>query len=386
MTVPPDTSSLGVASGPAQRWGNVRLVPLLRSFPVEGLHLHPDLSGARPPEPEEGAPEPVAYLPHAYVERWDQDPFPSASYGARLCDPGRPASPTRVPLSTARPRPGHFDRPRFLPWTVSVAGHLERSFADPSIAWERFSLPMARRDRLSPPRENASTGDEVGDLERALEVFEIHPDQCGVALYVGDEPASAHLTPHPHDYRRLHSSLLLDLFGETLYTWGLMAPESTEPYSPLPEREIRTLADLRRAVARNRAESSRLHNEEMASSFISPGSEFTRIATRGDFTLWNMRPPLIRGTDRHVGEVITGPDGLPAYLSTFRLSTAQVRRGRLLRELSRAEGRLDRTAASLEITEAELIARLERAGLESVLDPNRLARARSEHRRGLGRR
>jgi hypothetical protein len=278
------------------------------------------------------------------------------------------------------------DRPRFLPWELNVEGHLALRFRAPRIAWEHLNRTRLRTDRMSAPAEAAYLGREVGDLARAPEVFEIHPDQCGVALYVTDELISVQLTPHPHDYRLLHPSLLLDLFGETLYTRGLMTLAAPSLYQPLRAEGVRTLADLRRAVTESRAASVRGHDELMLSSLTTQHSELSRRGAHGDFTLFGFRPAFTRDSDQHVGEAVTGPDGRTAYLSSFRLSPAQVRRGHLLRVLDENEWRTDLAARALGTGHADLLTRLERNGLDYLLNPDVLLQHRSARMRAAGRR
>ncbi|MFJ6996795.1 ARPP-2 domain-containing protein, partial [Streptomyces sp. NPDC003090] len=65
----------GLTAGPAQVWGGIRLVPLLRERPVEGLRLHAELYG----DGGDGAYGRVAlgrrhtyasYIPHGFVADW----------------------------------------------------------------------------------------------------------------------------------------------------------------------------------------------------------------------------------------------------------------------------------------------------------------------------
>ncbi len=67
------------------------------------------------------------------------------------------------------------------------------------------------------------------------------------------------------------------------------------------------------------------------------------------------------------GESIRGPDGETAYLKTFRLSDAQVRRGHLLDTLDRHDWDLEASAQALEGTRRQLVDRLEQAGFGEML-------------------
>ncbi|NEE16224.1 hypothetical protein G3M58_58355, partial [Streptomyces sp. SID7499] len=61
-------------------------------------------------------------------------------------------------------------------------------------------------------------------------IFEIHPDQCGVMVYVSDALAAAFVVPHPDDYRLLHASLVEDLYGELVHQYALYgAPVAQTP-------------------------------------------------------------------------------------------------------------------------------------------------------------
>ena len=78
----------GLDTRPAQVWGGVRLVPLVRAAPLEGLRLHTVLYGdglgvvtVRPRTAY------VSYIPHGFVAEWGADagqPGPAAAYGTQL--------------------------------------------------------------------------------------------------------------------------------------------------------------------------------------------------------------------------------------------------------------------------------------------------------------
>lgn len=88
----------------------------------------------------------------------------------------------------------------------------------------------------------------------------------------------------------------------------------------------------------------------------------------GPFTLWRFLPPFLPGgAGQHIGETITDHKGQVAYLKTFRLSEAQIRRGHLLHRLADADWRLSRAAEALGTTEEEVVRRIRAAGFESLL-------------------
>ncbi|MFL1378932.1 MULTISPECIES: ARPP-2 domain-containing protein [unclassified Nocardiopsis] len=389
----------GVTTGTAQQWGAVRLVPLLRSEPVPGLRLHPvaagDLRDNRALAREYEHAEMYCYVPHAYVLTWEGDAVPSASYGTRVLPPGRSSAPRRMHLDLRghRVRAADRGRGRFLPMRLAVDGLLSLFSGGPEIAWAEWSRNLLRHGPPSPVSD-ARPGEEIRGLAEALRVFEIHPGQCGVAVYVADVLASVHLYPHPDDYRALHASMLLDLFGEALYLYGLLRPTVAPLYTPLRESRVRSLADLRREVARSREETRRGHDGLMLSSLTGAlyraggGVDFggydrdpDGAGRRPRFRTGWLAPEPTRGQDLHVGEVVADADGRTAYLKTLRLSAAQTRQARLLAALRTARWRLGAAAEGLGLTEAALVARLDRAGLGHLLAPGLLEAHRAERRR-----
>ncbi len=392
----------GVATGTAQQWGGVRLVPLLRSAPVPGLRLHPmaaedlrDNPGIARGYEDAGV---CCYVPHAYVLTWDGDPSPGAAYGTRLVAPGRSSAPRRMHLSPGGARGADRGRSRFLPMRLAVEGLLSLFSGGPETAWAEWSRDLVRRGVPSPGADTRP-GREIGGLAEALRVFEIHRDQCGAAVYVADVLASVHLYPHPDDYRALHTSMLLDLFGEALYTYGLLRYAVPPLYTPLREERVRSLADLRREVAHSRERTRRGHDSLMLASltgglyrsghgegFGGRPQEGAGGAHRTRFRTGWLAPEPTREEDLHVGEVVEDTDGRTAYLKTLRLSSSQVRQARLLAALNGAGWRLEGAALDLGVSVSALTERLDRAGLGHLLAPGLLEAHRAERRRAARRR
>ncbi len=361
-----------LATRPAQVWGGIRLVPLVRETPVEGLRLRHEIYGAGYGEVDLGQRERyLSYIPHGFVADWYGDGGPSAAYGTQLGD-GCPACvPVRRHHHLAKRRSEKGvpqKRLRFLPLHLALDGYLSLHFGGPSVVWDEWSR-QAVRQGLSPRAEAAYAGWQVRGLGEALRIFEIHPDQCGVLVYAADSLAAAFAVPHPADYRALHPSLIEDLYGELVHQYAFFG-------GPVPAFEarirsdsggLRTLADLRaaaRAVERDWAES---HDSLMANRLLDPSYAFERVYSMDSFTLWRFLPPFRRGEEQHIGEVITDHKGRVAYLKTFRLSEAQVRRGHLLNRLHENDWHLDRTAEALGTPRADLVRRIRDAGFASLL-------------------
>ncbi|WP_131739582.1 ARPP-2 domain-containing protein [Actinomadura roseirufa] len=375
----------GLRTAPAQLWGSVRLVPLVRDEPVPRLRLHRRVYGEPPAAVRVGdGTAYTAFIPHAFVATWDGDgdAAPAASYGTRLLEREARPAPPRMPVRPLRrmARKAGRDRLRFLPLHLAVEGYLALHFGGPEIAWEEWSR-RAVAHGLSPRCEEAYLGLEVRGLEDALRIFEIHPGQCGVLVYVADALASAFVTPHADDYRALHPTLVEDMFGEQIYRYGVMGLPAGEVSAPLGEAGIRSLADLRAAAARRRAEWAAFHDEVMAGRLFDPAGTHRPVQHLRGFRLSRFLPSFAPGRENHIGETITDADGRVAYLKSFRLSEGQIRRGYLLTRLAAHGWRLSATAAALGIDEAALALRLERSGFGYLLRQDVLDHYRSVSRR-----
>ncbi|MGW6460309.1 ARPP-2 domain-containing protein [Streptomyces sp. NPDC055078] len=371
----------GLTTMPAQVWGGIRLVPLVRDTPVAGLRLRHEVYGREyamvTTGPRGGY---VSYIPHGFVADWSGDGGRSAAYGTQLGDLPPECVPLRVHHRLAKRRRGDGDsresgekgsagkRLRFLPLHLALDGYLSLHFGGPSIVWDEWSQ-RAVREGLSPRAEAAYTGRQIPGLGEALRIFEIHPGQCGVLVYAADSLAAAFAVPHPDDYRALHPSLIEDLYGELVHQYALFG-------GPVPDFEVRirdgrhmtTLADLRAAARAREAEWAMSHDALMADRLLAPSYRFDRVHSMGEFGLWRFLPSFRRGEpEQHIGEVITDRKGRAAYLKTFRLSEAQIRRGYLLNRLHDHDWRLDLTAQALGIGREQLIGRIRDAGFGSLL-------------------
>ncbi|GAA0277678.1 hypothetical protein GCM10009527_087540 [Actinomadura nitritigenes] len=374
----------GLETRPAQVWGSVRLVPLVRDEPVPHLRLHRKAYEEPVSVVDVGDGSAyVSFVPHAFVATWtDGDQAPAASYGTRLLERDTAAAPPRMPVRLTRrmARKAGKDRLRFLPLHLAVEGYLALHFGGPEILWEEWSRRAVARG-LSPRCEESYLGLQVRGLEDALRIFEIHPGQCGVLVYVADALAGAFVTPHPDDYRALHATLVEDLFGELIYNYGLLGVPAGDLSAGIDGAGITSLGDLRAAAARRREEWAAFHDEVMAGDLFDEDGSRQRVQRLHGFELSRFLPSFGLRKENHIGETITGADGRVAYLKTYRLSDSQVRRGHLLTRLAAHEWRLDATAAALGIGEAALALRLERAGFGHLLRQDVLDHYRAQAKR-----
>jgi hypothetical protein len=374
----------GLTAAPAQAWGAVRIVPLIRDEPITGLRLHARLHGPDDLSIVHTGPRTayIAYIPHAFVATWTDDATPAAAYGTQLVDPDAHIAPACIDLRFRRRMARREDkqRLRFLPLHLALEGYLMLQFGGPPIAWQEWTH-RAVAYGLSPRSEGAYSGTHVPGLDDALRIFEIHPGQCGAALYIADALAAAFVVPHPDDYRALHPTLLRDLYGEQLYQYAHLFPSVPDYRARLDETRIDTVADLRAALAEARREWTAFH-DVMAGGLLGPQNlTFSQVYRMGRFGLSRFLPPFDPDGENHIGETITDADGRLAYLKTFRLSAAQVRRGFLLSRLADHDWNLDATAAHLGTDRQGLAQRLNSAGFGHLLRPEVIDACRKGARR-----
>lgn len=372
----------GLRPGPAQTWGAIRLVPLLRAEPIADLRLH-----ARLFDPDElsvvrvgSRTSYIAFVPHALVASWTGDGAPAAAYGTQMIAPdsAEALACIRLRFRSRMARREDKLRLRFLPLHLALEGFLAMQFGGPSIAWEEWTRNAVARG-LTPRAEAAYSGAEMPGLEDALRIFEIHQDQSGMVLYVADALAAAFVVPHPDDYRGLHPTLLQDLYGELLYDYAYLHLPVPDFQTSLDEASITTVADLRAALARTRKEWTEAH-ALMAGGLLTADVTHSRVYRMGRFTLSRFLPTFDPHVENHIGETITDQAGRLAYLETFRLSGAQVRRGHLLASLAVHEWDLAATAEALHTRRQDLVLRLDRAGFGHLLRPDIIDAARNKAR------
>lgn len=215
----------GLDLAPAQVWGNVRLVPLLRRDVRGDLRLarrrYDERFTVVSLDGELLAPgvKYASFVPHGLVASWSSDGSPVASMGAALGkarDGKTLGRCVRVLHRMARRESDHTLR--FLPLHLAMDGFLALCFGGPDVTWPEYSR-RAISHGLDPRVEDSFSGAALPGFADALRVFEIHERQVGVLVFVADALASAFVVPCPEDYRALHASLIEDFYGELLYRY-----------------------------------------------------------------------------------------------------------------------------------------------------------------------
>ena len=379
----------GLELAPAQVWGGVRMVPLLRPKSPGDLRLghrpyHEDFAVVAVDGPlSDPKAAYYSYVPHGLVATWSEDGSPAAAYGGQLKRGGgtseKDGKVYEDAWATARvmhrmARREDRRRLRFLPMHLSMEGFLGLHFGGPDMAWSEYSR-TARRDGLGWRSETSVSGRGIAGLADALRVFEIQEAQVGVLVFVADALASAFVLPHSEDYRSLHATLLEDFYGELLFYYGLQATENELGPEPICEERVSSIADLRRELCRMRDEWAGQH-AQMSRGILGRSVMSQPVYRIGPFQLQRFMTELNPQDENHMGEAIVREDGTLEYLKTYRLSAAQCRRAYLLSKLADCQWNLDQCAESLSTSRNELVRRMENAGFGYLLTAEVLAAAR----------
>jgi hypothetical protein len=373
----------GLEPAPSQSLGNVRLVPLLRRAPRDDLRISRRRYGDRAAVVDVGDDRfyGCTYVPHAFVVGFTDDGSPVATYGASLAgkDEAPRARVTRLQRMAKREDDDRTRRLRLLPQHLAFEGLLGLCFGGPEIAWEEYSKRALSRG-LSPRTELSWRGELVPYLADAVRMFEIHDEQSGVLLYVGDQLAEVFVVSHPDDYRELHATLVCDAFCDTLLLETAWTTSTPALPAALDARATPTIAAIRAALGRFRREVGVVHLD-MAAGVVGRALRSERVYRAGPFSLQRFMTALDLSSDDHIGEAIVRDDGTLEYAETYRLSAAQQKRAHLLSTLEANAWNLDAAAAALRQTKSELLVRLEKAGFGHLIAEHVLAAARKKERR-----
>jgi hypothetical protein len=370
----------GLEIAPSQVRGSIRIVPLLRR------QVRGDLRLVRRAYNEDmtvvslaGEMKYFSYVPHGLVMSWSDDGSPVAAYGGQMIKPDGKrldCGYTSVRLMHRMAKRESTNQLRFLPLHLAMEGFLSLFFSGPDIAWSEYSK-YALSSGLGARYETSVSGRYIEGLEDALRVFEIHPQQVGVLVFVAEALASAFVVPTPEDYRALHTSLIEDFYGELIYEYSRLYETNFPMHVSVDDGKIHNLADLRSAIAKMRSDWASFQGF-MAEGLLQNQLRSHIVYTAGKFMLQRFITNLLPKTENHIGEAIIRENGELEYLKTYRLSAAQTRRVYLLSQLDLYNWNLDATAKALGHTHEEFVSRLENAGFGYLLNQQVREKARKK--------
>lgn len=356
----------GLRAAPSQVMGAIRLVPLLRDEPVDDLRLfsmptHADLSHVR----QSGGTSYTAYVPHALIAELP-DRIPQAALGTKLVrHDARPNDVFTVRVMSRLARRIDRARMRLLPQHLGLDAYMSIGLSGPDVKWPEYAHRVMSGG-LAPVEEWIERGFHLRGFADALRVFEMHPQQVGVLVFVADAFASAFVTPRPQDYRRLHDTLLQQMYGELLVRYAVLYPEARALWEPIDASTVGSLDALADAVVGLRERWADFAGL-MASGLLQAELDVMPVRRLGRFRLVRFLPSFDPHQDNHVGEAIEDERGRVVYLGSFRLSAAQARRGRLLSTLVAADWNLQECARMRGSSLEELMASMRKRGLGHLL-------------------
>ncbi|VTR98041.1 Uncharacterized protein OS=Anabaena variabilis (strain ATCC 29413 / PCC 7937) GN=Ava_0052 PE=4 SV=1 [Gemmata massiliana] len=361
---------------PSQACGAFRLVPLLRKEHRTDLRLGLSKgSGFAVTLPKAVY---TSYIPHALILEWGDGSAPVAPLGTQL-KTVRSSSPVPTGVFHRMAKRLEGRRLRFLPLHLAMEGLLALHFGGPTVQWGYFSR-RAISNGMSPQSESSVAGWALEGFDEALRVFEIHDGQVGVLVFVADALAAAFVAPHPDDYRALHDSLLQDFFGELIWQYAVMYPSLPPCAFPAAPELVRSLADLRDAVAVMRQEWAAF-GRTAAAGLPDVPLKVEKVYEAGPFRLERFIGSLDPGDENHIGERIIAPDGSLQYLKTFRLSAAQTRRAYLLKQLADHDWNLESIAKKYGLNTNDVLLQYENNGYGWMFHQHVVDAARAYARR-----
>lgn len=372
-----ELSLKGLTIAPSQVYGTMRIVPLLRLNAPGDLRLSPRTYNSDLGVVAVDNLYYSSYIPQGLVMNWSEDGTKVGQFGGQLIKPdgkNLDFKCARIQLMNKMAKRENGNQLRFLPLHLAMEGFMSMFFSGPTVAWQKYYSDYALSYGLGARWEYSYSGGGLPGLEEALRVFEIHENQVGVMLFVAGALASIFVVSTPEDYRRLHSSLLEDFYGELIYQYAWLYRNVPLPMEmSVDESQVNSLADLKRGIAQMRSDWASFQ-EFMAQGLLKSPIVSQKVYTAGPFLLQRFISDLQPKQENYIGEAIVRETGEIEYLKTYRLSEKQTRRVYLLSQLAKYDWDLKATAASLNNTLNELVERLEKAGWGYLLNEKIRAR------------
>lgn len=355
---------------PSQVWGNIRLVPVIKRSNTRDLRLglrHYEDPYAVTYLDDDGSFENAktcyySYIPSAMIANWENNGGHADAYGCQLEEKSQKIAPGLRAENRIAKREGQ-QQLRFMPLHLAMEGFLGLNFSGPDFKWDEYT-DNAIRKGLEHRQESSVSGYHIQGFDDALRVFEIHPCQVGVIVFVADALASIFITPHSSDYHAMHKSLLSDFYGEVLFHYGehlYTLPELTTTDTMDKNITINDFDGLHTLIESTK-KAWRAQHEGLLNGVIDRRIDSKIIKRLGKYRLQRFSTDFDTNKPNFIGEAITGKDGAIEYLKTYQLSKTQARRAYILHALARNDWNLEATGQTIGCTPKEVIRRLDCAG------------------------
>ncbi|WP_086932838.1 ARPP-2 domain-containing protein [Agarilytica rhodophyticola] len=357
---------------PSQIWGNVRLVPVIKKKNTENLRLGLRqyeapysvvcLDGKAPLQDTKSYY--YSYIPSALIATWTTDQTKAKTYGCQLEKIDGPANfGARLEERLAK-KEGNRQL-RFLPLHLAMEGFLGLHFSGPDFKWDEYS-EIAMRQGLVSRHESSIDGYDIEGFDEALRLFEIHPQQVGVVVFVSDALASIFILPNNGDYHVLHKMLLQDFYAEILFHYGQHRYQAPNLATIEDNFSINSHQDLHNLIEKTR-KSAQQQYEGLLHDVLDREISSKVIKRLGKFRLQRFSTNFDTDKLNFIGEAITGPTGSLEYLKTYQLSNTQTRRAYILKTLAENDWNLEATGKTIGCSKKDIIRRLHQLGFAYLL-------------------
>ena len=374
--------------GPSQVWGAVRLIPLLREQPIEGLRLsnriyHNDVTVVG-----QGKRNYISYIPNGIILDWNNG-SPIGAYGTQIEQQAKKAQARdhnhlqiediKIGLQNKVLKREHSRRMRLLPLHLTLDGLLGQLSKQPSVAWSDYR-PQAVGGCAPYVRTQSISSWGISGLRGALERFEIHPMQTGVLLFIEDAFVNAFVVSHHDDYRPLHQTIIRDVFCDIFWHYGQYYTKVPAFSCQLDHEKISSLTELKNQYL-HQENLWRSFRADMAGELLSKTLFVDEIYKKHGFSIERFFAAPSAETDdfhtalsqlshkeaNHIGECIRHKSGRIAYLKTYRLNNSQSQRLRVLSQLQRYNWNIHEAAEDWNITHYQFRSRMVQVGLRYML-------------------
>ncbi len=370
----------GLRAASSQVWQGIRLVPLIDPQPVTDLRLfrHKTEADLGIVSVEDDLAY-YAYLPHSYILNWTPAGDPEALSGTQMMKQGGGKDTGKHDGKRWKAAPVmQFERMakkldtqhlRFLPQHLGIEGYLHQFFNAPGIDWRDTYRRSAISEGLLPREACVLSGYALEGLETALRIFELHPGQVGLLVFVADALAMICLYPHPSDYAFLHRSLIGDLFAELFWYYSRL-DYAVQPLKSEGKSQAQNWQELKAELQALRGEISDFQTW-MAAGLLEIPIETQAVQDLGPYQLLRFVSQLApnQTQEGHMGELILSQSGKCVYFKSCRLSEAQIQTAWLLQSLEKQLWHLGNTAQALNLSYDQLVLKLLKYDLGRLLKP-----------------
>ena len=370
---------------PAQISSGIRIVPIINDNFTKDLRLCVENYNSFAKVENSDNTIYSAYIPHGFILNYDKDnniSYTKETVILNSLSEKNINKYTNTMIIDKMVKKQDKDKIRFLPLHLAMDSFMSEYFKGFDIKWEEYSR-KGTKFGLSPRSEKSIFSNQVIGLENALRVFELHKNQVGVILFVGDSLASVFIVPNPYDYKYLHYSLIKDFYGEIIYFNSLYVNQVKPFEVKFNEKNINKISDFKIELDRIKKELGSFYSE-MSNNIIKREVSYKKIYKFKKYSMEYFVTNEIEKYDEHyIGEAIFDENENINYMKLFRLSNEQVKRFSLLKLLDDNLWNLEQTAKSKNTTKENIILQIDKLGFAHILQPKFIEQAKKQLKQNI---